>query len=479
MRMVGVALTPSLSASLVSARTAACCWPVARQASQAVDVDPGQGRDRAQPLVAEGALVLADLVGEQQVVELPVQALLGRASRAGGRLDGLVIARRRTLALEGGVVVYDPHGPVGDVRADQLRLHELGELAAHRALVVRPDIEGDRRIGLPQRPAIGEPCGHLHHGGLEAGRVDRLGSRTLCHQEDRDDDDPDEAEAGGDPDERGVPARRRNEVPVRAPRAGGSVGETSFVSARRCRSVCPGGQAKDSWIGPMGHPDGQPDAWTRDPSIATGAPRQAVPSGPKPPGPLDRQPRASSPDVHPDMPPNLRHARRLVPRLRAVETASQLWYDRGMTGQTPSGTALARAGYRLTEPRLALSALIAERTGHFTAAELVAEARGRRLGIGRATVFRTLEVLEALGTIERLDLPNGEHAYVGCAPAHHHHVVCSRCGRTSEIRDADLRRVVDDVARQTGYRVDEHRLEFFGLCPTCLAGEPGPAGAPG
>jgi Fur family ferric uptake transcriptional regulator len=135
----------------------------------------------------------------------------------------------------------------------------------------------------------------------------------------------------------------------------------------------------------------------------------------------------------------------------------------------PIMTALDRAGYRLTEPRRALAALIADQEGHFTAAELVAAARARRLGVGRATVFRTLELLEVIGAVERIDLPTGEHAYVGCEPAHHHHVVCSRCGRTSEIDDAGLRSVVREVARQTGYRVDEHRLELFGVCPACLA----------
>jgi Fur family ferric uptake transcriptional regulator len=148
-----------------------------------------------------------------------------------------------------------------------------------------------------------------------------------------------------------------------------------------------------------------------------------------------------------------------------------------MGNAMPIVAALDRAGYRLTEPRRALAALVADQDGHFTAAELVAEAGRRRLGVGRATVFRTLEVLETLGTIERLDLPDGEHAYVGCEPAHHHHVVCSRCGRTNEIRDADLRGVVRRVAQQTGYRVDEHRLELFGLCPACLAGQAAPASA--
>lgn len=144
-----------------------------------------------------------------------------------------------------------------------------------------------------------------------------------------------------------------------------------------------------------------------------------------------------------------------------------------MRDGTPIVMALDRAGYRLTEPRRSVAALIADQDGHFTAADLVSAARTRRVDVGRATVFRTLEVLEELGAVERLDLPSGEHAYVGCEPVHHHHVVCSRCGRTTGIDDAGLRSVVRDVARQSGYRVDDHRLELFGLCPACLADDGG------
>ena len=144
-----------------------------------------------------------------------------------------------------------------------------------------------------------------------------------------------------------------------------------------------------------------------------------------------------------------------------------------MTDPTPIVAALDRAGYRMTEPRRSLAALIAEQDGHFTAAELVAAAKKSRPAVGRATVFRTLELLEEIGAVERLDLPTGEHAYVGCEPAHHHHVVCSRCGRATEIDDSGLRSVVQDVARQTGFRVDDHRLELFGVCPDCQAAEGG------
>jgi Fe2+ or Zn2+ uptake regulation protein len=131
--------------------------------------------------------------------------------------------------------------------------------------------------------------------------------------------------------------------------------------------------------------------------------------------------------------------------------------------------ALDDAGYRLTDARRSIAELIAGRRGHFTAADLVAEARERRLGVGRATIFRTLDVLTELRAVERLDLPNGEHAYVACEPAHHHHVVCSSCGRSRDVDDAGWRAVVRDIERKTGYRIDDHRLELFGRCPSCRA----------
>ncbi len=140
-----------------------------------------------------------------------------------------------------------------------------------------------------------------------------------------------------------------------------------------------------------------------------------------------------------------------------------------MSDPTPILTAFDRAGYRLTQARRAVASLIAEREGHFTAADLVTDARRRRLAIGRATVFRALEVLAELDAVDRLDLPNGEHAYVACEPIHHHHVVCSRCRRVTEIADEGLRAVVREIARRTGYRVDDHRLELFGVCPSCQA----------
>jgi Fe2+ or Zn2+ uptake regulation protein len=130
-------------------------------------------------------------------------------------------------------------------------------------------------------------------------------------------------------------------------------------------------------------------------------------------------------------------------------------------------TALDDAGYRLTGARRSIAELIERRTGPFTAADLVDDARRGRRAIGRATVFRTLDVLAELHAVERIDLPNGEHAYLACEPAHHHHVVCSGCGDSRDVDDAGWRAVVRDIEDRTGYRIDDHRLELFGHCPDC------------
>ena len=115
---------------------------------------------------------------------------------------------------------------------------------------------------------------------------------------------------------------------------------------------------------------------------------------------------------------------------------------------------------------------MAHRRGHFTANDLLADAAARDVHVGRATVFRTLDLLAARGQLERIDLPSGEHAYVSCAPQeHHHHVVCRSCGRSVEVADAGLQSVVGEIARRSGYRIESHRLELFGRCRDCAKSE--------
>jgi Fur family ferric uptake transcriptional regulator len=135
--------------------------------------------------------------------------------------------------------------------------------------------------------------------------------------------------------------------------------------------------------------------------------------------------------------------------------------------------ALKRAGYQATPNRRLVAELVAGTGGHFTAADLLERGRRERVNIGRATVFRALELLASLRVVERLDLPSGSHAYVVCDPdEHHHHLVCSKCGRNEDIADGALASLIDEIGRRNGYRIEAHRLELFGICPACNAARP-------
>ena len=128
---------------------------------------------------------------------------------------------------------------------------------------------------------------------------------------------------------------------------------------------------------------------------------------------------------------------------------------------------LDQAGARLTEPRRRLGALVDRQAGPFTASDLLESARREGLRVGRATVFRTLALLDEQGVVERVDLPSGEHAYVACARGHHHHAICVDCGRVADLPEIEIGLDLVDLERRSGFEIDAHRIELFGRCAEC------------
>lgn len=128
---------------------------------------------------------------------------------------------------------------------------------------------------------------------------------------------------------------------------------------------------------------------------------------------------------------------------------------------------LASGGFRLTGPRRTLVEVMQGLGDHFVADEVVEGAPK----VGRATVFRTLRLLQDVGIVCQVVLDDGTAAYRLASGGHHHHLVCSECGAVSDFASGDIEGLLDDIARRTGYRVDAHRLEVYGMCPACCARE--------
>ena len=77
------------------------------------------------------------------------------------------------------------------------------------------------------------------------------------------------------------------------------------------------------------------------------------------------------------------------------------------------------------------------------------------------------------GLVERIDLPDGTHAYIPCEPTHHHHLVCLNCGATTDVDDCGIEAVTREAARRSGFKIEQHRLELFGRCPDCRSARRG------
>ena len=128
---------------------------------------------------------------------------------------------------------------------------------------------------------------------------------------------------------------------------------------------------------------------------------------------------------------------------------------------------LARHGYRMTRPRQAVVAAVLARRKPFTAEQVVTDLKVSDPGLGRATVYRTLEILASVDVLTRLLQPGGNPAYVVGSPGHRHHLVCSECGDTVAFTACPVDELVRDLTRDTDFAIQGHLLEVFGVCPGC------------
>ena len=124
---------------------------------------------------------------------------------------------------------------------------------------------------------------------------------------------------------------------------------------------------------------------------------------------------------------------------------------------------LLEHGYRMTAPRRRIVQSVLRRERPFTAEQLVDEMPQ----IGRATVYRTLEILASVDVLTRLLQPGGHPAYIVGSPGHRHHLVCSECGTVVSFTRCPFDDVIKDLGRDTDFAIQGHHLEVFGLCPDC------------
>lgn len=130
-------------------------------------------------------------------------------------------------------------------------------------------------------------------------------------------------------------------------------------------------------------------------------------------------------------------------------------------------TAMQQRGWRTTGPRRAIVEQVLAYSQPFSAEELYQALRRTQPSLGRATVFRTLDLLAELGVVERVHHPSGTHRYILTGAGHRHHVICVRCGAAAEFAVCTVDAVLQEVAEQTRFIILDHWLELTGLCQNC------------
>lgn len=129
---------------------------------------------------------------------------------------------------------------------------------------------------------------------------------------------------------------------------------------------------------------------------------------------------------------------------------------------------LRQRGYKLTPQRRAVLDVIAHSQGHLTPAALYDRVHQQYPGIGLVTIYRTLRLLAQLGLICEVHAGGNCQSYLLRRPSeHHHHLICSGCGKVVDFADCDLAQVTGRISRKTGFEVDSHLVEFVGHCQDC------------
>jgi Fur family transcriptional regulator, ferric uptake regulator len=133
--------------------------------------------------------------------------------------------------------------------------------------------------------------------------------------------------------------------------------------------------------------------------------------------------------------------------------------------------ALTQAGYRRGGARHAIVELLGEQRCALSAEELRERLRAGNREVSRASVYRVMEELEALGLIARVEVGQGIVRYepLRRGPGHHHHLVCDRCGRLETFSDDGLERAIRRLSERLAPRVSDHEVVLHGTCVACAA----------
>jgi len=128
---------------------------------------------------------------------------------------------------------------------------------------------------------------------------------------------------------------------------------------------------------------------------------------------------------------------------------------------------LRQSGHKVTPQRVAIIKMMLESQELLTPAALYEKVKQIDETVGEVTVYRTLNILSELGLVCMVHTGENTHSYISRPPEHHDHLICEQCGKVVNFKDCNVSDLEKRLADETGFTIQEHRLDLYGKCREC------------
>ncbi|ENQ3078634.1 peroxide-responsive transcriptional repressor PerR [Bacillus multifaciens] len=127
---------------------------------------------------------------------------------------------------------------------------------------------------------------------------------------------------------------------------------------------------------------------------------------------------------------------------------------------------LKNTGVRITPQRHAILEYLVESMMHPTADEIYKALEGKFPNMSVATVYNNLRVFKEVGLVKELTYGDASSRF-DYVTSQHYHVICEKCGKIVDFSYAGLEEIENEAAKATGFVINSHRLEIYGVCQDC------------
>jgi len=134
-------------------------------------------------------------------------------------------------------------------------------------------------------------------------------------------------------------------------------------------------------------------------------------------------------------------------------------------------------GYRMTLGRETILEVLSQAEEHLSAEDIYMRVHKIYPNIGLASIYRTLDILDSIGLVNKFDFGHGraryEFAEMSSGKNHHHHLVCTGCGHVIDYTDfideevALLKKTEEGLSKKYNFAITNHLIQFYGLCHSC------------